>query len=95
MRDGTQIANYFKDLETDHWANGYAAACKAKWIAGYEDGTFRPDSAITRAEAVLILNAMLGREIDKNSLSGLKMPFTDVSTTHWAYYQILEAAVKH
>ena len=31
------------------------------WIMGYEDNTFRPDKAITRAEAVTMINRVLQR----------------------------------
>lgn len=88
--------NSFFDISPNHWAAGYiAAATQAGYISGYTDGSFRPDAAITRAEAVTVLNAMLGREVEKDVLTDLTMHFSDVSTTHWAYYQILEAAVKH
>ncbi|MFR6378705.1 MAG: S-layer homology domain-containing protein [Evtepia sp.] len=31
------------------------------WIAGYPDGTFRPDTYITRAEAMTMINRVLCR----------------------------------
>lgn len=31
------------------------------WVGGYADGTFHPNQTITRAEAVTILNRVLGR----------------------------------
>lgn len=86
----------FPDIHSGHWAKGFiSAAYQAGWIKGYPNGSFGPERSITRAETVIVLNAMLGRTSDEAILSGLTMPFTDVAKKHWAYNQILEAAVKH
>ena len=64
-------------------------------IVGYPDGTFKPDGAITRAEAVTILNHYDGRKMSKQDLEKIKAKFNafkDVSEKHWAYEQILMAA---
>ncbi|OQB13774.1 MAG: Cellulosome-anchoring protein precursor [Firmicutes bacterium ADurb.Bin193] len=83
-----------------HWAEKYLAAIYEKgYITGYPDKTFKPDANITRAEAVKIINAAMGRVPDKNTINAnlakYPAPFTDVSNAHWAYYDILEAAVSH
>lgn len=47
-------------------------------VSGYEDGTFRPDSAITRAEFCTMMAAAL------NLPSGVQpVPFTDVAARSW------------
>lgn len=94
LSGGTQSG--FSDVPATHWAAPAIAALAEKgWINGYEDGTFRPDEGITRAQAVKILNALLGEKPDEAALdaglSGLKT-FPDVSGSHWAYYHILLAA---
>ncbi|MEQ3353914.1 S-layer homology domain-containing protein, partial [Aedoeadaptatus acetigenes] len=64
-------------------------------IIGYPDGTFKPDGAITRAEAVTILNRYDGRNMSKQDLMKIRgnfNSFKDVSENHWAYVQILMAA---
>ena len=82
----------FTDVKSDLWSAKYIySAYKAKYIDGYEDNTFKPDNPITRAEAVKIINSILGRTDYRNE----KNPFTDVKISHWAYKQILEAAVEH
>ncbi len=82
----------FTDVSKDLWYADYIySAYKAGYISGYVDGTFCPDTPITRAEAVTILNNALGR----TDMTNEKNPFTDVENTHWAYEQILEAAVTH
>lgn len=83
----------FSDVDADLWSAKYiAAAYKAGLIDGYEDGTFCSDSYITRAEAVKIVNALIGRDDMRNDTV---LPFNDVSMTHWAYKQIAEASVSH
>ena len=56
-------------------------------INGYEDGTFRPDNNITRAEAVSIVNRFLGRTPTGNAGA---VTFTDIEG-HWAKSQIIAA----
>ena len=73
-------------------------AVHEKWITGYEDGSFRPDNNITRAEAVRVVNNVLGRSADEEYIdeNAADMDiFPDVTTAHWAYYDIIEAAIAH
>ena len=59
----------FKDVKSNHWAAGYIKeAVDQGWLAGYTDGTFRPDSQILLEEAATALLRMLG--YDSQSLSG-------------------------
>ena len=57
------------------------------YISGYEDGTFKPDNSVTRAEAVTMMNKVLDNPIAENA----ENPFGDVSPNHWAYNQIMTA----
>ncbi len=46
-------SNFFKDLESDHWAFSIVtSAAKKKLIKGYGNHEFRPNQTINRAEAV-------------------------------------------
>ena len=59
----------FKDVKSNHWAAGYVkAAVDNGWIAGYTDGTFRPENTILLEEAATAVLRMLG--YDSQSLSG-------------------------
>jgi hypothetical protein len=91
-------SNKFADVPKSHWAYDYINTAADKgWIIGYEDGSYRPDRHITRAEAVALLNRVLGREADKayiDSHSGIAR-FSDVPGSHWAYYDIAEAHIAH
>jgi len=99
MRFDRISANYthgFSDI-AGHWAEQMiAAASQRGWITGYPDGTFRPDQPITRAEAATLINRVLGRQVDQVGLYAPIVPnFTDLSVTHWAYFDIIEATVSH
>ncbi len=77
----------FSDV-SGHWAESVIAdIAAAGWINGYEDGTFRPDGLITRAEAVKILNAAANRTFNGNAVA-----LNDVPADVW-YYKEIEAAV--
>ncbi len=93
--DGTILT--FTDVANDHWALGAISnAAKRGWINAAEN--VFPDNAIKRQEAVVILNKVLGRTGDKNTIENADSrirEFFDVSPTHWAYYDILEATVVH
>lgn len=44
-----------------HWAEKVITQWQEKGlISGYEDGTFKPDNSVTRAEFVIMLNKALG-----------------------------------
>lgn len=87
----------FSDVPAASWSAPYIATAASKgWINGYKDGTFRPGNTITRAEAVTILNKMLGRTPDaavKNKTDVKN--FYDVFPSNWAYSAIVEASTSH
>jgi hypothetical protein len=88
----------FNDIVATHWAHGYVgAAAQFEWIIGHADGSFRPDRHLSRAEAVTIVNRMLGRipDVRQIDLRVDRMRFDDVDDTHWAYYAIMEAYIPH
>lgn len=87
----------FTDVPDKSWARPYIASAYAKgWVKGTGNGKFNPGGSITRAEAVVILNNMLGREPDPGieDMDGLRW-FCDVFPTHWAYGDIMEASTSH
>jgi S-layer homology domain len=78
----------FTDLALNHWATPYiAAAVNAKLVTGYPDGTFQPNKALSRAEAVKIV-AVFDR-LPTGTVAG--NPFPDVKAGHWAAPYILAA----
>lgn len=99
VKNGYPGTGSFKDVK-GHWASDAISALYGnKNIKGYGDGTFKPDQKLTRAEAVTILNSVFGRNTKSNSFAnvseaGLRR-FSDVSKSHWAYYEILDASNGH
>lgn len=87
----------FSDVNADDWSRQYiSTALQNGWISGYEDGTFRPGNSITRAEVVRVVNAYLQRGVDGAGLANADYTrFPDVAASHWAYYEIIEAANDH
>ena len=52
----------YSDVPAGLWcAKAVTWASANGLVLGYEDGTFRPDQPITRAEAMTLINAVLGR----------------------------------
>ncbi|MEK3705398.1 S-layer homology domain-containing protein [Paenibacillus sp. FSL R7-0198] len=82
----------FTDVSADQWAaEAIAYVQSAGLMVGYNDGTFKPDSKLTRAEAVKVLNVLFNR----TPLTGAATPtFSDVTASHWAYADIEAAAQK-
>ncbi len=90
----------FRDVPPTDWAYTLInRVAGAGWINGYEDGTFRPNNNITRAEVVAIVNRMLNRTADKayveNNLMNSSNAFVDNMRSAWYYYDIYEAAFGH
>ena len=85
----------FTDV-SDHWANDYVANAVAKgWITGYEDGTFRPDQNITRAEAMTIANRMLKRFLTHDGYHADSIIWPDNPKDAWFHLAVIEATNGH
>ncbi|TBL77282.1 S-layer homology domain-containing protein [Paenibacillus thalictri] len=70
----------YSDVEPSFWAGGYIeAASRAGLFGGYEDNSFMPDQAITRAE----LSAVIARFLKLTERPPVNVHFTDTSG-HWA-----------
>ncbi len=95
------VAVLCRTLETDvpaasddAWYAPYWAAAEANgWLP---DAASREDAPATRATAVAVVNRALGRTPDRDAVDALEgVFFVDVRPDHWAYADILEAAVEH
>ena len=91
------VKNPFADInEQDWYYTAVTTAASYDWVNGMSDGNFHPYDVISRAQAATIINRMLGAAADRSYVdSHVTNPYTDVSTTHWAYYQIIEASIAH
>lgn len=97
QNNGSAVYNYFTDVKTTDWFAPYVTAAKdAGLIEGYSDGSFKPESKITRAEACAIVNRTLGRKPSKAHMKiSDRVDWPDVQTTDWFYEAIMEATNSH
>ena len=90
---GTQT---FSDI-SGHWAEKYIQrAAELGWIKGFEDGTFRPDTYITRAQAMTMINRVLNRipEEESDLLTGMNV-WPDCNPGDWFYLAVQKATNSH
>lgn len=86
----------FTDI-AGHWAEAeISRAVSLGWLQGYEDGTFRPDQPITRAEVMTIVNRMLDRipENETDLLPEMNI-WSDNFPGTWYYLAVQEATNSH
>lgn len=79
----------FSDI-SGHWAEKYIErAAELGWIQGFADGTFRPDTYITRAQAMTMINRVLNRtpEDEEDLLEGMKV-WPDCNPGDWFYLAV-------
>lgn len=80
---------YYKDLRKDHWAADSIKQLVDKgYMNAFEDGTFKPNSKITRGEAARVIARAM--QIPLDSAFGLKA--ADVPQTHPYYAEIRKLA---
>ena len=95
----TQGSASFTDVPDTHWAVRYVNfAATRGWVTGYEDGTFKPEHSITRAEVAAVTCRLLERSADQTYIRshiGELRSFADVTENHWAYWYAMEAANGH
>lgn len=88
----------FSDVGRSWCYDAVATAYANGWVSGYSDGTFRPNQTITRAEAVVILNSVLGRSCDLTYVQAnaqAALHFTDITPGAWYYADVIEASMGH
>ncbi len=93
--DDTTVQNIFADVE-GHWSEHYVALANSlQWITGYEDGTFRPENEITRAEVMTIVNRVLKRRVTSDYLLEDAVYWVDNAESAWYYTEVMEATNSH
>lgn len=71
-----------------HWAEKeIASVYSAGLMEGYPDGTFRPDSTISREETAVFLARAIKADINHG-----KNEFSDISSDRWSYNEIIALA---
>ncbi len=77
----------FSDVSSGYWAQGFIQALAARnIIAGFPDGTFKPDAPVTRAQFAAIVNKAFQQSQIRSAIN-----FNDVASSYWAYSAINNA----
>lgn len=89
----------FSDIN-GHWAQkNIELAAGNGWINGYEDGTFRPNKSIIRAETFAMINRVLDRQTESVSdllpTSEMNMWSDNLNENAWYYKDVQEATNYH
>ena len=85
---GTSVMAYPDVKEGTYVSEAVTVLSNLDILNGYEDGTFKPEATITRAEMAKIVCETLGYY----SMGSDKTPFDDVEPKHWAAGYINTAA---
>lgn len=95
--DVSDLTCPLSDVDSTAWyADAVTWAYNAGVVSGYEDGTFRPQNQITRAEVMEIINNVLFRTPDKDHLLPDMIVWPDNSNkTAWYYAAVQEATNGH
>ncbi|HHY73675.1 MAG TPA: S-layer homology domain-containing protein [Bacillus bacterium] len=76
----TNSYSRFRDVSSGDWFyQPVTTLAQAGGIGGYEDGTFRPNRTITRAE----MASMLVRAYELKSATSVYLPFRDIPVNSW------------
>lgn len=83
-----QSATSFSDVQSNYWAAPFIQSLSQRGvIAGFTDGSFRPEEAVTRAQFAAMLNkAFQGKNPIRQASS-----FGDVRSNYWAASAIQQA----
>lgn len=80
--------SWYTDVEENHqYRDAILYITDAEFASGYEDGTFKPQDPINRAE---VLKIILNSSYSESSYSGSGLTFTDVSESDWFYALVQE-----
>ena len=95
--DKVSATNAFPDVPANEWYGEAVAWAQQKGIVtGFEDGTFRPNAEITRAEVMEIINNVLFRTPDKDHFLDDMVKWPDNSNPNaWYYEPVQEATNSH
>ncbi|MBH8573144.1 DUF1565 domain-containing protein [Nostocaceae cyanobacterium CENA369] len=77
----------FKDVPANYWAKSYIEALASQnIIAGFPDGSFKPNDPVTRAQFATIVTKALTPPVKRSATE-----FKDVKSNFWAYAAIKSA----
>ncbi len=79
--------NSFYDVSSNYWAAPFIQELAQRGvIAGFPDGSFRPDAPVTRSQFAAMIRKAFNKQQERQPIN-----FVDVSSNYWAYSAIQEA----
>ncbi|MEO0755796.1 MAG: S-layer homology domain-containing protein [Cyanobacteria bacterium J06648_16] len=85
--EASQEAVSFRDVPEGYWAKPFIDALSARGlIAGFDDGTFKPDDPVTRAQLARVINQSFDLSSEESTID-----FTDIASDYWAYDAIQDS----
>lgn len=81
LEGGGQTKPVFSDIADEWFAPYVLEAHKKNIVGGYEDGTFKPENKINKAESLKII--LLAFTVDETFADPGKNPFQDVAFSSW------------
>lgn len=86
-KDYSDYPQKFWDVSKSHWAYNYISELTDKnVISGYDDGSFKPENTVSRAEWSKMMVTASKLEINKTDYS-----ISDLNKDHWAYNYVITA----
>lgn len=77
----------FNDVSSNYWAAPFITRLAQRGvIAGFPDGSFRPDAPVTRSQFAAMIRKAFNKRPERQPIN-----FVDVSSNYWAYSAIQEA----
>jgi len=82
-----QAQTSFYDVSSNYWAAPFIQELAQRGvIAGFPDGSFRPDAPVTRSQYAAMIRKAFNKQQERQGIN-----FVDVSSNYWAYDAIQEA----
>ena len=82
-----QAQTSFYDVSSNYWAAPFIQELAQRGvIAGFPDGSFRPDAPVTRSQYAAMLRKAFNKRQERQGIN-----FVDVSSSYWAYSAIQQA----
>ncbi|MCF4969530.1 S-layer homology domain-containing protein [Nostoc sp. CMAA1605] len=77
----------FSDVSSNYWASPFIRELSQRGvIAGFPDGSFRPEEPVTRAQFAAMVNKAFQKAPERQAIG-----FVDVPSNYWAYNAIQQA----
>ncbi|WP_071188371.1 S-layer homology domain-containing protein [Trichormus sp. NMC-1] len=83
----TYAQTSFSDVSSNYWGSQFIQQLSQRGvIAGFPDGTFRPEEPVTRAQFAAMINKAFNKSAQRPAIN-----FNDVPRNFWAYNAIRQA----